>query len=730
MPAWLPSAILRWLLPLALLQFVACGKGDVAALSDPDPGLADLSLVDVGPRTITPGTQITLSGRSFPSAGDGTISLRLRGSIKAPTGGTSKFDVRLRATRRSATEAYVPADGDFFAALGGFDGKLDAQAVLLVDSAIDLTTHVVEPLRVSLEVARVLPPRLDSIELPGSKAPTSPPGIKDPIHANDWVVVRGDNLLLGSSEGQTTAVLDGCFLPEGQTGSCAAVGTLVRGAEVLVRPVSPLDRRVGIFPWSPLIHGIRPGRFVGTVALKNQQRNVRGPARSDPRPLTLTQVAPELVGLSPNAASLGQYVELQGAGFIGGSTRFVPDPALGNPTGPELPPAAAATASPGQVTILRLRGQFTLDGSPIVLPVDLDVVVEWLPRYPNGPVGRYVLDEADALGQALAPRGGLRGISGTFAGSASLSLRFGKESAQSKSTNLTLRLLRPKQLVLLSFLPSYQESLRLFGLRAIDRAVRARVLDVARRDYQGLAVEFREVEPEHAPPDDFAHYAEVEVGGSDPNGLGYLGYDNTPGRDLGNARLYDRIGGVNAVTQSDGSPGYGGVFSEQLLGFSAHPGRVEKIKIPAQDAELFDSIFDPLRPDQGGDVAALGEVAGIPALSNGSICPALASDRARVIACAVLVLGNLIGTTMTHELGHSLGLANPSSKSGSYHNNGQLPGRIMNPGGLRSFRERAELAGSGPAVFCDTDYAYLRKILPERDDGPGRPQLMRPPCLD
>lgn len=700
---------------------VACGKGDLAALSDPDPGLADLALLDVGPRTITPGTRITLTGRGFPSAGDGAISLRLRGSIKAPRGGTSSFDVRLRAVRSSATEAVVSADGDFFAALGSFDGTIDAQAMLMVDSAIDLTTHVLDPLRVSLEVARVLAPRVDGIDLPAAKAP----GSTDLVHPNDWVVVRGDNLLLGDSEGQTTAVVDGCFLPEGQTGSCSSVGTLVRGVEVLVRPVSALDRRVGLFPWSPVIHGIRPGRFLGTVSLKNQQRGVRGPARSDPKMLSLKQVLPELVSLSPNAASLGQYIELVGAGFISGSTRFVPkaDGPAGVPSGPSDSTAA-------QVTILRLRGQFTLDGSPIVLPVDLDVVVEWLPRYPNGPVGRYVLDEADAMGQALAPRGGLRQVSGTFSGSASLALRAGKESVQSKATPLTLRLLRPKQLVLVSFLPSYQESLRLFGLRAIDRAVRARVLDVARRDYAGLAVEFREVEPEHAPPDDFAHYAEVEIGGSDPNGLGYLGYDNTPGRDLGNARLYDRIGGVNAVTQSDGSPGYGGVFSEQLLGFSEHPGRVEKIKVPAQDAELFDAIFDPLRPDQGGDVASIGEVAGIPALNNGSICPALASDRARVIACAVLVLGNLIGTTMTHELGHSLGLANPSSKSGSYHNNGQLPGRIMNPGGQRSFRERAELAGSGPAVFCDTDFAYLQKILPDRDATSGRPQRMRPPCLD
>lgn len=118
----------------------------------------------------------------------------------------------------------------------------------------------------------------------------------------------------------------------------------------------------------------------------------------------------------------------------------------------------------------------------------------------------------------------------------------------------------------------------------------------------------------------------------------------------------------------------------------------------------------------------------LPALTSGSLCPAgrAAADRPRQVACAIFVLGNLIGTTMTHELGHSLGLANPNRAMGSYHNNGTIPGRIMNPGGLRSFGERSELSPAGAAVFCDTDYEYLRKILP----GPPVSTLRRPSCLD
>ena len=140
-----------------------------------------------------------------------------------------------------------------------------------------------------------------------------------------------------------------------------------------------------------------------------------------------------------------------------------------------------------------------------------------------------------------------------------------------------------------------------------------------RRVAQALNIEFREGGEDSALPTDFAHYAQVDIGGPDPNGLGYLGYDNTPGRDMQNRRLYDRIGGVNAVTQNDGAPGYGGVFAEQLLGFSSHPGTVTAIKSAPGEAELFDQVFDPLRPDVGGTPATVREATLLPALSSGSI---------------------------------------------------------------------------------------------------------------
>jgi hypothetical protein len=98
-------------------------------------------------------------------------------------------------------------------------------------------------------------------------------------------------------------------------------------------------------------------------------------------------------------------------------------------------------------------------------------------------------------------------------------------------------------------------------------------------------------------------------------------------------------------------------------------------------------------------------------LANGDGCPA--SGRKDKIACAVFVLGNLIGGTLAHEIGHSLGLANPFMDG--FHDNGDEPNRLMDSGGDRPFLERAELQNLGPGVFCDDEYKYLRDILPSTD---------------
>ncbi|MCC6624725.1 MAG: hypothetical protein IT385_25975 [Deltaproteobacteria bacterium] len=76
---------------------------------------------------------------------------------------------------------------------------------------------------------------------------------------------------------------------------------------------------------------------------------------------------------------------------------------------------------------------------------------------------------------------------------------------------------------------------------------------------------------------------------------------------------------------------------------------------------------------------------------------------------AVRVYGNLVGSTISHEVGHSLGLANVE---GQFHNIGDNPGWIMDAGNYRPFEERAELDGQGPSFFEEGSLTYLRSILP------------------
>ncbi len=147
------------------------------------------------------------------------------------------------------------------------------------------------------------------------------------------------------------------------------------------------------------------------------------------------------------------------------------------------------------------------------------------------------------------------------------------------------------------------------------------------------------------------------------------------------------------------------MFIESIFTFSEHPPAGMRSAAPTP---LFDEIFDPFRdhPVNSGDTAG----GGIPVLSDGARCPA--ADRKQQASCAVWALGSLIGTTTSHELGHSLGLADPWGSH--FHNPGDAPNRLMDKGGARSFQERAELEGQGPSVFCADAYAYLRDILPSR----------------
>jgi hypothetical protein len=334
-----------------------------------------------------------------------------------------------------------------------------------------------------------------------------------------------------------------------------------------------------------------------------------------------------------------------------------------------------------------------------------------IPEFVEGRLARYVVNTDDELGQSLD----LREDTGDFTGTATPIVSYGADRVRGASKSVSFSIAPVKQVVFLQFQPTYVEGLRDFGLRAVDKKIRERVIEVCKAAFKGVNIDFRT-----EAPTDYALYESVELVGVDPNGSGLFGYDNSPGKDNGNLRLYDRLGGVNALTQQDGYPGFGGVFVRSLMGFSKHPSNGVK-SVPGADP-LFDKMFDPFRPDQGDEPIRAADLSGALPQVNGSACPA--GDRKTQVACAVWVMGNLIGGTLAHEIGHSLGLANPFMEG--FHNAGDAPNRIMDAGGDRPFVERAELQGQGPGVFCDDEYAYLRMILPTNE---APPSVERPGCF-
>ncbi|MBL4686489.1 MAG: hypothetical protein JKY37_17975, partial [Nannocystaceae bacterium] len=434
----------------------------------------------------------------------------------------------------------------------------------------------------------------------------------------------------------------------------------------------------GSFAFAPPIAGIEPGHFEGEVSLQNIHDS-GDVTVSSTLPVSYDMTEPILYSVSSTEASLGKYVDISGAGFVGGGEGD---------------------------TLLLFIGTFTPDRTGIAVDVDLVLTLEFV----DGNNVRYVVSESDSIGMLLD----VRSETGLFQGVVTPTIAWQDQEVSGDTVPFAFALQAVKQVVFLDFLPSYTESLRHFGMRAVDQMLRERIFAVLQRDFATVNVEMRDERPE-----DYFLFATVEVGGPDLNGLGLLGYDNTHGKDTGNERLYDRIGGVNALTQQDGYPGFGGIFIGSLLGYSADPAGFTASIEPNED---FDAIFDPFRAERGGAAVLGADLADrIPSLTNGSGCP-VAGDRRLQIACAVWALGNMIGSTVSHEIGHSLGLADPFGPD--FHNQGDADDRLMDSD--RPFEERAELRGKGPSVFCVDEYDYLRAILPTADDYDPNP---RPACF-
>jgi hypothetical protein len=401
------------------------------------------------------------------------------------------------------------------------------------------------------------------------------------------------------------------------------------------------------FIFEPSWVGIEPGRFEGTLQLTNLGAG-GGRIEGEPVEVGFDLLQPFIEQIAPQAASRGQAINIFGQGFIGGEY--------------------------GGLTSFRLEGMFaTRQGLMLPTPPGgIEVSPTWL----SGTELVFSLRPTD-FNRETCQSPQLGGVPAVLTGTATPIITYGETVVEGDPTPLTFEVLPTRQVVHLKFLPAFTDSLRLFGLRNVSGPVKERVFEVIRRDYAG----FNLVVQAQAPTD-FLEYSTVEIGGPDPNDQSLFGLDNTTGLDTCNARLDDNLAGQNA----DSNGAFGGVFVESFLQLSPRVG-----DNPLADP-VFDEIFDPVinQPVEGGEY------------------PGGARDAQ--IERAIRTLGNLVGNTITHEIGHSLGLTRVPG-CGQYHN---PPGerQIMDCGADRPFSERAETEPDSHGLWLEGNRAYLERILP------------------
>jgi hypothetical protein len=605
------------------------GCGEVAGQNLLPP----LSVQSIGPSPILPGTSVVIRGSGFVPTEVAQLLVSFVGDVAG-----HPVQIALSPERVSDTEIRVPVS--------------TATAAVLIPTAGTLIGHVsvtrtpvfegeveTRALSFSMPVGRELTPFINSI------TPTI-------FRPGDTLTIAGTDFLYWS-EGSSVVILDGTFTTDSPPSKLP-----VEGIEIATQPPSPTDRDQLSLRVSASLFGVRPGTFVGSLTVRNEPSQGASALSESLEPGALRLEAATLESVSPLEASRGQRIVFHGAGLLpadpyeGSGTIFLLEGSLDADRGPTL--------------------NFTADSPLGVFPDDQ-------PGPERAEVVLRVVEDEDGLPT------GLGAVSGLFEGQVSPMLFHGTERFVGEALPLSFRVLPARQMVHLQFLPTFDDALIAFGLVAGRDLVIARILSVVARDYEGVNIVFAA----QAPPD-FDEYMIVEIGGEDPNGTGLFGLDNTAGKDTGNRRFDDVIGGFNADTRARGFAAYGGIFVTELLNLSPSLGQS-----PLADAR-FDTIFEPFCPDLGGGPASPAEAQGLGA-------------RAVAVAEAIRILGNLVASTITHEVGHALGLA---AQAGAFHNTGDNPGWIMDAGAHRPFGERAELAGEGPAVFSPANRTYLEEVLP------------------
>jgi hypothetical protein len=589
--------------------------------------LGPLAVASVTPDTWLKGTRVGLEGTGFVPPGAGRLAVTLDG-----TAGGRRYAVRVDASPEGPTRASFAVTDALWAFLPADAGEWNG--TLTLERGGDRVQSARATAGLAVRVVTRLSPSLSRLS-PSSLAPGEP------------VDAAGAGFLL-PGEGTTSVRLSGTLRREGD-----ATPRAVEGIEV---PLAVAARDRGVFVLTPDLLGLGPGTFEGEAAVVNrlQDEDVPGDA---PTAVSWTMELPSVAAVGPARVRRGQEVVVTGRGFL------PVDGDLGSAT--LLAFTGTRSGADGTTT-------FPANAPFVLVPdaVEGNTTARWVVR-----IGSESEGPAATFGRS--PR--------TWEGTWTPFVSAGGRTVEGRGLQATLRVDRTRQVVWMRFLPDFDRALARFGLEAESAAVQARVLEVCRSDYAGLNVEFRD-----SPPEEWVEFAVVEMMGEDPNGALLLGLDNTEGKDEGNGRLDDRVGGYSAAAEAAGLYAYGGVFAASFAGFSPTLGGTESAD------PRFDAILGATAPELGGRSARDGE-------------SAAGGARGEAVALAVRTFGNLVADTVTHELGHSLGLA---AVDGAVHDPGDNPGYIMDEGRYRPFAERAQLPGADPRVFAPYDRAYLESVLP------------------
>jgi len=635
--------IIRWtIFMIAALVLSAC-EGTVE-----EPGPCDLvfdllqhlEVTEVRhPAPVLPGTRFDVRGGGFAT---GTSCVRpeavLAGSLAADLP-AREIPLRIEVVGTSEITATLDDAAADAAGAGDFTGDLvvrfratDGPASFEVRSAI------------SFELMPNVTPQAVSVQ-------------GGDVYLDDPIRLDGSGFLTGE-EGATEVTVEGTFTATGG-------GTSTVSVRLPVDLLEPHDRSSAAFLWSPAIGGLEPGSFEGTVTPENVhtggERTVGAPAAISTR-----QIQTVLFGVSPEDASLGRIIEVQGRGFVG---------------------------PPDGTTTIRLEGVFTPHGGEPE-DVEVDLSTTWID---GGRLQYVVMPEEVEQSLVSSDFGATRG---RFEGTAVPLLTRDREQYVGLGMDLTLTLGPVRQVVWVRFLPGFGDSLELFGLGAIEDVVRQGILDRMQAIYQPPDLPARWVNVQFVAdqPSDYCDtcYAVLDIGGADPNGLGLFAYDNTGTKDVGNLRLYDHVGGENALGAVDGYA-YGGVFIDSVLYWSEDPPFDDRPELAPVPDPRFDEVFEPLR---------------IQEVVAGEYPDGATGERRARIEAALSFLVNVVADIGAHEFGHTLGLAQPFDPAGGMHNAVPGEGCLMDAEPERPLEERALLDGNTGARFCGENIEYLVDILP------------------